>query len=154
MTENLRLCCIDRQNKEVNWVLQGHYVTNPNTCIIMRELLPKFHIHLYCLIPPKLGSHLMTPVYQVDMSQCCLPDVPRSSRHQVTGGSISPWGIVECSSDRESQTAYLPTDCRFQNEVVITAGFLKGWVSPTNPWVFLLYNDQHLGCEMGVFPPF
>ena len=131
MTENLRLCCIDRQNKEVNWVLQGHYVTNPNTCIIMRELLPKFHLHLYCLIPPKLGSHLMTPVYQ------------------VTGGSISPWGIVECSSDRESQTAYLPTDCRFQNEVVITGGFLKGWVSPTNPWVFLLYNDQHLGCEWG-----
>ena len=31
-------------------------------------------------------------------------------------------------------------------------GFLKWWVSPTNPWVFLL-KMIILGCEMGV-PPF
>ena len=36
---------------------------------------------------------------------------------------------------------------------MLYGGFLKWWVSPTNPWVFLLKNDQHLGCEMGV-PPF
>ena len=32
-------------------------------------------------------------------------------------------------------------------------GFLKWWVSPTNPLVFPTKNDQPLGCEMGV-PPF
>ena len=32
-------------------------------------------------------------------------------------------------------------------------GFLKWWVSPTNPWVFLL-KMIILGCEMGGNPPF
>jgi len=32
-------------------------------------------------------------------------------------------------------------------------GFLKWWVYPTNPWVFLLDGGSLLGCEMGV-PPF
>ena len=29
-------------------------------------------------------------------------------------------------------------------------GFLKWWVSPTNPWVFSTKNDQHLGWRLGV----
>ena len=29
-------------------------------------------------------------------------------------------------------------------------GFLKWWVSPTNPWGFPTKNDHDLGCEMGV----
>ena len=31
----------------------------------------------------------------------------------------------------------------------IYGGFLKWWVSPTNPWVFPTKNDQPLGCERG-----
>ena len=38
----------------------------------------------------------------------------------------------------------------------IYGAFLKWWYT-TNPWVFHgfpIQGDQHLGCEMGVFPPF
>ena len=37
---------------------RGHYITNSNTAILKRKSL-KITVHLYCLIPPKLG---MTPV--------------------------------------------------------------------------------------------
>ena len=38
---------------------------------------------------------------------------------------------------------------------VYMGGFLKCWVSPTNPWDFPTTNDHDLGCEIGGYiPPF
>ena len=41
---------------------------------------------------------------------------------------------------------FLVPEYIFYVYIYIWGGFLKWWLSPTNPWGFPTKNDQHLGC--------
>ena len=61
--------------------------------------------------------------------------------------------LTNLGKAREVRRHQQPDDSGRKALVVgLYGGFLKWWVSPTNPWVFLL-KMIILGCEMGV-PPF
>ena len=71
-------------------------------------------------------------------------------------------GCQRCAAEDLSRRIRCPSSCGgfccretwgFREAIhcsEIDGGFLKWWVSPTNPWGFPTKNDQHLGCEMGV----
>ena len=61
------------------------------------------------------------------------------------------WGLARRPQvwTEEEESAF---NSNFPKMQETTGGFLKWWVSPTTPWVFLL-KLIILGCEMGV-PPF
>ena len=56
--------------------------------------------------------------------------------------------VRERTREKIGQTSQKPKGCK-----LIRGQLLKWWVSPTNPWVFLLQKDQHLGWRLGV-PPY
>ena len=56
--------------------------------------------------------------------------------------------VRERTREKIGQTSQKPKGCK-----LIRGQLLKWWVSPKNPWVFLLQKDQHLGWRLGV-PPY